>query len=59
MERKHKIICPDCKGNGFIRVDYALAREEMHAKCETCNYEGEIVYDEPNVYECNQYRKDN
>ena len=40
MERKHKIICPDCKGNGFIRVDYALAREEMHAKCETCNYEG-------------------
>ena len=42
MERKHKIICPDCKGNGFIRVDYALAKEEIHAKCETCNYEGAI-----------------
>ena len=52
MERKHKIICPDCKGNGFIRVDYALASE-------TCNYEGEIVINEPNVYECNQYRKNN
>ena len=24
-----KVICPDCGGNGFIRVPYEEAREEI------------------------------
>ena len=38
----NKIICPKCKGNGFIRVPYHLAREEMHAQCSDCNSQGEL-----------------
>ena len=41
-EKNKKIICPDCGGNGFIRVPYEQAKEEQHAQCETCNSEGEL-----------------
>ena len=37
-----KRICPECKGNGFVRVPYEQAGEEQHAQCETCNSQGEI-----------------
>ena len=52
MEKRNKIICPTCKGNGFYRVEYALTREETHAQCEDCNRQGEIYLDDdafPNV----------
>ena len=39
------IICPECKGNGFVRVPYEQAREEQHANCDKCNAQGEI-YDQ-------------
>ena len=42
----HKAICPACKGNGFVRVPYELAREEVHANCEVCKSQGEITLDE-------------
>ena len=29
IEAIHKAICPACKGNGFIRVPYELAKEEV------------------------------
>jgi hypothetical protein len=29
MEKQDNIICPECKGNGFVRVPYHLAREEI------------------------------
>ena len=57
MVRAHKIICPTCKGNGFVRVDYALAKEEMHAQCEDCNSQGEITVEEPTVSQCEEYQK--
>ena len=41
-EKNKKVICPDCGGNGFIRVPYEEAREEQHAQCETCKSEGEL-----------------
>ena len=44
--KKVKIICPTCKGNGFYRVPYHLAKEEMHAQCTDCDSEGEIVIDD-------------
>ena len=46
MENQTKIICPTCKGNGFYRVPYHLAKEEMHAQCTDCDSEGEIVIDD-------------
>ena len=40
--KKNKIICPTCKGNGFVRIPYRLAKEEVTAQCGVCNSEGEI-----------------
>jgi len=40
--KKNKIICPTCKGNGYVRIPYKLAKEEVTAQCGVCNSEGEI-----------------
>ena len=40
--KKNKIICPTCKGNGYVRVPYRLAKEEVTAQCGVCDSEGEI-----------------
>ena len=37
-----KVICPSCNGNGFIKVPYRLAREEVVAQCNVCNSQGEL-----------------
>ena len=42
MAKKDKIICPTCKGNGYIRVPFKLAREEITAQCGVCDSEGEV-----------------
>ena len=41
-EKQDNIICPHRKGNGFVRVPYHLAREEIWANCEECEAEGTI-----------------
>ena len=41
-EKRTKIFCPRCKGNGFYRVPYHLTGEEVHAQCEDCNRTGEL-----------------
>ena len=41
-KKNNKIICPNCKGNGYIRVPYRLAKEEVTAQCGVCDSEGEI-----------------
>ena len=41
MEKKVKIICDHCKGNGFLRIN-ASSFTEVH-QCPTCNSQGEIV----------------
>ena len=41
-KKTKRIICPNCKGNGFVRVPYQLAKEEVHAQCGVCDSEGEI-----------------
>ena len=33
---KNKIPCPNCKGNGFVRVPYELAKEEIIVQCGVC-----------------------
>jgi len=39
---KNKIICPECKGNGYVRIPYQLAKEEVTAQCGVCDSEGEV-----------------
>jgi DnaJ-class molecular chaperone len=43
--KKTKIICPNCKGNGYVRVPYRLAKEEVTVQCGVCDSEGEIDAD--------------
>ena len=43
---KRKIFCPKCKGNGFYRVPYAQAGEEVHAQCDDCERTGELWIDD-------------
>ena len=40
--KKNKIICPECKGNGYVRIPYQLAKEEVTAQCSVCDSEGEV-----------------
>ena len=40
--KKNKISCPTCKGNGFVRIPYRLAKEEVTAQCGVCNSQGEV-----------------
>ena len=40
--KKNKIICPECKGNGYVRVPYQLAKEEVTAQCGVCDSQGEV-----------------
>ena len=42
MAKKDKVICPTCKGNGYIRIPFKLAREEITAQCGVCDSEGEV-----------------
>ena len=42
--KKNKIICPTCKGNGYVRIPYRLTEEEITAQCGVCDSEGEINY---------------
>ena len=40
MEKKVKIICDHCKGNGFLRIN-ASSFTEVY-QCPTCNSQGEV-----------------
>ena len=40
--KKNKVTCPTCKGNGFVRVPYRLAKEEIVAQCGVCDSQGEV-----------------
>ena len=47
----HAIICPDCKGNGFVKLVLEEGREHIVAQCVECDSEGEIYVDESEVIE--------
>jgi RecJ-like exonuclease len=36
------IICPECKGNGYITVHYQGEKEPVHKDCKYCNNQGEL-----------------
>ena len=45
-KQRTKIFCPKCKGNGFYRVPYHEAMEEVHAQCDDCDRTGELWIEE-------------
>ena len=40
-KKKSKMICPTCKGNGFIKVS-SMMHDEMVHQCWDCDSEGEF-----------------
>ena len=38
----NKVPCPHCKGNGYVRVPYELAKEEVVVQCGVCGSQGEL-----------------
>ena len=42
--KKDKIICPTCKGNGFVRVPYKLAKEEVHTNCGVWMQKARLIH---------------
>ena len=45
-EKRTKIFCPTCKGNGFYRVPYHLTHDEQYAQCDDCYRTGELWVEE-------------
>jgi len=39
---KRKTICPQCKGNGYVRALVEEGREEFIADCNKCDNQGEL-----------------
>jgi len=53
---KGSVICPDCKGNGFIWVDPpADKKERWQVDCNKCNNQGEIPITEENIWSTLQF----
>jgi len=48
---EHVMICPNCKGNGYIKLTVEEGREHFVAQCPECDSEGEIYVDESEVIE--------
>ena len=43
-----KIICPRCKGNGFITVWFQNEKDPLIEDCRYCNNQGELTEEEIN-----------
>ena len=41
-------ICPDCKGNGYVRLRFET--EETIKSCQTCDSHGEVTQQEFSDY---------
>ena len=40
-----KVICQDCRGNGYIKTLFEEGREELIIDCKKCKNQGEIMMD--------------
>ena len=41
---KHKkVICPNCKGNGYVKLPQQMPNKEQVAQCMVCNSNGEMM----------------
>ena len=46
---RHSGICPDCNGNGYVKLVLEEGREHIVTQCVTCESEGEIYVDESEI----------
>ena len=46
--KNKQVICPTCKGNGYVRLPQKMPNKEQVAQCATCNSQGEIDEDKIN-----------
>ena len=53
-----KLICPTCKGNGFVKVASFEHEETVH-QCWDCDSEGEFYVYEPEVSQHDVVDNDN
>ena len=42
MEEASKTICPQCRGNGYVRALLEEGRGELIADCNKCDNQGEL-----------------
>ena len=42
MEEASKTICPQCRGNGYVRALLEKGREELIHDCNKCDNQGEL-----------------
>ena len=56
--RVMKIICPTCKGNGFVKVT-SLEYDEMIHQCWDCDSEGEFYVYESKISQHDVVDNDN
>ena len=40
-----KVICPNCNGNGYVKLPQKMPDKERVAPCTVCNSQGEIDED--------------
>ena len=40
-----KVICPNCKGNGYVKLPQQLPNKEQVAQCMVCGSHGEMYED--------------
>ena len=38
----HAAICPDCKGNGYVKATIEEGREHIVVQCPMCKSQGEV-----------------
>jgi len=43
--KNKKVICPNCNGNGYVRLPPKMPNKEQVAQCMGCNSNGEIDED--------------
>ena len=53
-----KLICPTCKGNGFVKVS-SFDYDEMIHQCWDCDSEGEFYVYKPEVSQYDVVDNDN
>ena len=57
-DKVKKIICPTCKGNGFVKVA-SFEHDGMIHQCWDCDSEGEFYVHEPEVSQYDVADNDN
>jgi DnaJ-class molecular chaperone len=43
-----KVLCPNCKGNGYVKLPQQMPNKAQVAQCMACNSNGEMDEDKIN-----------